>query len=309
MADQDSGAPAKHKARLPGLLAAGLLGALFALTLAGAGGWHWRLALLDWLLGDERVRLEQVAQDHAALARQVDQLALDLRQSESRTAAAPPAAVNERLADLAADIDRLRRTIPPEAMILQLTERTEAAERTMHDFARQQATSQAVLLTIGQLKDAIDRGDPFTLEWAALHPLLQADETALLAGVVTAAETGIPRKEALKLAFAPLAIQLLSQEQSARGPGLWEEIRANLGKLVRVRRMDGQGNDAEAVLGRAEAALAHDDWDGALAEMRALPGPFLATATPWISQTQQRLAADRALSKLGAIAASRAAPR
>jgi hypothetical protein len=44
-------------------------------------------------------------------------------------------------------------------------------------------------------------------------------------------------------------------------------------------------------------------------ELHALTGPFLVTATPWLSDAERRLAADRALAKLVALAAARTAPR
>jgi hypothetical protein len=164
------------------------------------------------------------------------------------------------------------------------------------------------LLVVGQLRDAVDRGDRFDLELAAAKRQLQADEIGLLDALVDGADSGIPRREVLLQRFHPLVQTLLQQEQDAQGGGFWHVIASHLHKLVTLRRMDGKGNDAEAVLGRVEAALAKEDWDQAVEEMHALPGPFAATAAPWIKQAELRLAADRALAKLAALVAARTAP-
>jgi hypothetical protein len=46
-----------------------------------------------------------------------------------------------------------------------------------------------------------------------------------------------------------------------------------------------------------------------VAELRGLPGPFAATAAPWLEQADARVAADHALAKVTAWAASRISGR
>jgi hypothetical protein len=196
----------------------------------------------------------------------------------------------------------LKRSIPQEGLILHLTERVDA-------LAQAQAAGQALLLTVGQLREAVDRGDSFSAELAATRRLAQGDENTMLDAFADGASTGIPRRDQLLRDFQPLSDQLLQMESQVGGTGFWQTIISHMRKVISLRRMDGKGNDAEAVLGRAEAAINQGNWDGAVEDMRALPGPFEVLADDWIRGARLRLAADRALSQLAASAAARTTPR
>ena len=59
-----------------------------------------------------------------------------------------------------------------------------------------------------------------------------------------------------------------------------------------------EGDDPDAVLSRAEAALAAGDVEGALAELDALPAEGKAAMTDWLAQANLRLQAEAALAPL-----------
>ena len=282
----------KPPSRLATALLGGIIGAGLALALiAGAVGTA-RLPLRHWLLADEQSRLDSI---------------------ESILAEKPPAPVplaaeaNDRIAKLEAEIEELRKAIPPAGETFRLAERVENAERSMREMAQTQANSQALLLVAGQLRDAVDRGVPYDLELAALRRLLAPQDAQQLDPLTAAAATGIARREVLQQQFPALADRLMEQEEQARGSGWLHIALRHLRKVISLRRLDGKGNDAEAVVARAEAALKKQDWDQAVAEMRALPGNFAPTAADWIAQAEARSAADRALARITALAAARAA--
>jgi hypothetical protein len=163
----------------------------------------------------------------------------------------------------------------------------------------------ALLISLGQLRDAVDRGDNFVSEMAVVRLQAPSDELALLDNFAAGAESGIARREQLRSRFAALSESLLAQEYDRAQIGFWPSLRAHLHRIVRIRRIDGMGNDVEAILARTEMAIKADDWDKALLEMSALSGPFATTAESWVHQVELRLAADRALSRLTALAAAR----
>ena len=288
------------RSRWPATLFGGIVGALFAVVVLAAAGFNKRDQLREWLLADEEVRLSHIESRIAEISLHVDQLAAQTAQSAHE----PPDTVK-----LQGEIADLKRSIPSEGLLLRLTERVEAAERAERELGQAQAAGQALLLTIGQLRDAIDRGDRFSAELTAARQLAKGDEAAALDGIAPGAETGIARRDQLLRDFKPLSEKLLQQEADSEEPGFWRMIARHLRKVVSVRRMDGQGNDAEAVLARADSAIRDNDWAKAVEEMRALPGPYLATADDWLRQARLRLAADRALSQLAAAAAARTAPK
>jgi hypothetical protein len=279
--------------RWPAALFGAIVGGLVAAAIIFAAAYNKRDQVRAWLLTDEETRMTAAEAKLADLSNRLDHVDQQVTQSAKE----PPDTVK-----LDAEIAELRRSIPAEGLILHLTERIDA-------LTQAQAAGQALLLTVGQLRDAVDRGDRFSAELAAARRLAQGDENTLLDAFADGAASGIPRRDQLLRDFQPLSETLLQKEASVEGTGLWQTIVAHLRKLISLRRMDGKGNDAEAVLGRTEAAFKEGDWDKAVEDMRALPGPFEAIADDWIKGARLRLAADRALSQLAASAAARTTPR
>ncbi len=278
-------------------LAGALIGSLLTLAALAGLAITERPRLQAWLVGDE---LSRLANRQAELQARLDQPA---------PIAVLPDDLGQHLARIDADLIQLHRSIPPEGLLVQLSARTEAAERSIREVTESQATAQALLLIVGQLRAAVDRGDSYELELAALRRLLPAEDASMIAPLAATAAQGIPRHDQLRQTWPAVTEHLLDQENAAVGPGLWPVVWRHLQKLIAIRRMDGKGNDAEAVLARAEAALDKDDWDQMVAELRGLPGPFAATAAPWLEQADARVAADHALAKVTAWAASRISGR
>jgi len=290
----------KPASRWPVAVFGGLIGALIAVVVVAAAGYNRKDQLRLWLLSDDEARLSHIESRIGELSERLDQVSAQSAQVSRE----PPDTVK-----LEGQIADLRRAIPAEGLILRLTERVEAAERAERELTQTQAAASALLLTIGQLRDAVDRGDRFAAELAAARQMAKGDDTALLDSFAPGAETGIARRDQLLRDFAPLREKLLQQEADSEEPGFWHALARHARKLVTIRRMDGRGNDAEAVLARADAALTEGDWDKGVEAMRALPGPYLASADDWLHQARLRLAADRALSQLAAAAGARTAPR
>ena len=274
-------------------LVSGLVGACIAALVIFAAGYNKRDQLRTWLLASEETRLSAAESQMADLGARLDQLTAQAAQAAKE----PPDTVK-----LESEIADLRRSIPDQGIMLRLTEKVDA-------LARAEAAGQALLLTVGQLREAVDRGDRFAAELAAARRLAQGDETVMLDAFAAGAETGIPRRDQLLRDFQPLSEKLLQHESEVESSGFWQAIIAHVRKVISLRRMDGKGNDAEAVLGRTEAAFRQGDWDKAVDDMRALPGPFEAMADDWIKGARLRLAADRDLSQLAASAAARSNPR
>jgi hypothetical protein len=290
----------KPAPRWPAALFGGIIGALFSGVVIAAALYNKHDQLRLWLLSDDEVRLSHLEARVGEVSDRLDQL----RAQSAQASREPPDTVK-----LEGQIAELRRAIPAEGLILRLTERVEAAERAERELTQTQAAASALLLTVGQLRDAVDRGDRFSAELAAARQMTKAEDTVLLDSFAPGAETGIARRDKLLSEFKPLREKLLQQEADSEEPGFWHALARHARKVVAIRRMDGQGNDAEAVLARTDAAFKEGEWDKAVESLGALPGPYLATADDWLHQARLRLAADRALSQLAAAAAARTAPR
>lgn len=196
----------------------------------------------------------------------------------------------------------LRNAIPPEGTILRLAERAESAEKAAREISSQHAQSQALLLVVGQLRDAIDRGDSYELELHAARRVAPPEETSALDSLSANAANGIPRRAALLNSFPVLVPSILRATIVPQGDALWQRALAKLAALVTIRRIDGQGNDTASVLARAEMAVRDGDLAKAAQELTALDGAPAETAAPWIKDALARTAADHALSELAATA-------
>lgn len=322
--DQTPAAPPR------GGFAAGLIGGVAgtAVILAGmAAAWPFvrdqllgadgtRIALLERQSDDLSQRLAQVQgqlgnQSDGAGATLLNSLSQRLSSVEQRlsSAAEDPrlsslsqkmdqtVADNARLRD---EMEKLRNTIPPEGLILRLAERAESAEKAAREISSQHAQAQALLLVVGQLRDAVERGDPYDFELHAVRRIAPAEEAAQLDVLAPSAVSGLPRRAALLNSLPLLAPTILRAGIIDDGGSLWDRALARLASLVVVRRIDGNGTDPASILARAQAAARDGDLAKAAQELGALEGPYAEKAAPWIKDAQARIAADRALSMLSA---------
>jgi hypothetical protein len=180
-----------------------------------------------------------------------------------------------------------------------LTNRMAGLERATKAFAddlvkRVAATGDRPLrlaVSAQALQAAVERGDPFATELAAVKPL--AANPQALAPLEPFAGSGMPTAAALARELTGLvpAMQRLTAAPPAQG-GFLERLQANAEHLVRIRPIDETpGDDPAAVISRIEAKAARADIAGALSEFAKLPAPVRAPAEEWIKKAQARDAA------------------
>lgn len=194
----------------------------------------------------------------------------------------------------------------------------ERANRTLADeLAKRPATTgndNAVRLavTAGALRSAVERGDSFSAELAAVRPLV-SDANAL-AALEPFAASGVPSNVALGRELAGLVQPMLraaGSNPTPRDGGFIDRLQANAERLVRVRPIDeAPGDDPAPVLARIETKAAQADVPGALNELAKLPPVVRAPAQAWIAKAEARRHAVEASRRLAAqaIAALKAAP-
>jgi hypothetical protein len=317
---------------------AGAVGGLVIVVLAGVGaGVAWP-TIAPILLGDQEARLSTLERGLsdlsgklAAIEREQGRTAggeasaglgpLNQRVTALESAAHGSGTADPRLAalpdqtdKLSADVDRLReqldslrRAMPPEGTILRLAERAEAAEKEVRQVAAQRASAQALLLVVGQLRDAIDRGDPYQSELRAARRVATAEDAQLLEPLAAGAATGIARKAALVEGFPTLASDIVRSAYAPVEGDLWQRAVNRLTRLISIRRIDGQGDGPAAIVARAETRARAGELAKAADELSALKGAPAEVAAKWIDQAKARADADRVLSELAASAAAQTA--
>ena len=148
-------------------------------------------------------------------------------------------------------------------------------------------------IALAALRAAVESGAPFGPELAALGP----DMPPLLS---QAAETGVPSLATLQDSFAEAARAALEAALRADMGDSWTDramsfFRTQTGARSLTPR---EGSDPDAILSRAEAALAKGDLVATLAELDTLPEVARAAMADWRSTADQRLSAITALREL-----------
>ena len=306
-------APATRSGLLPmllGGLVAGAIGfAVASLTLPSA-----QMDLQD-LLAAQDARIAAIQQQLNAqpdvdlaplVAGQADLAALAaaledrIAALETRPAASPtgdPAGTSA--AGFGADVAALR---------AELTELTEMA-KTQLDAARAEAAAieenaaaaaraAAGRAALARLQTGVESGAPLGAVLADLEDLLDAPAPAALLAV----QDGVPPLMALQDSFPAYARAALT---IARAEGVAGEDDTGVGAFLRnqfqVRSVNPRaGDDVDAILSRAQAALRAGLLDDALAEIAQLPEVARAELSDWLALAEARADAIAAVDMLAA---------
>jgi hypothetical protein len=227
------------------------------------------------------------------------------RADTAQNAGAQGQAVDRR--DIATLTDRLaalERTA--QSLQAELGEQRTALAKQRDAGADERAVRRAVVAEM--LKAAVARGDGFRAELDAAKAL--GADNAMLSPLEPFADSGVPTAAVLARRLRDIlpAMRRATEPQGAAEGGFLKRLQVNAERLVRIQPVGEQpGDDAGAILARAEAKVGRGDIAGAVTELSALPPDVRAPAADWIKTAQAReaaIAAGRrfAASQLGALA-------
>ena len=240
----------------------------------------------------------KVASDTAALAnRRIEETAALARDARSQADAAASTASRNNPESARADLEALANRIAT------VEKNAKAAEA---EFAKRVAASpddRVGRLAVGalSLRSAVERGDPFASELAAVKAL--GADAKLLAVLEPYVAAGLPSPSSLSRELGKLAPQMQRAAGTTAENSIIEKLQANAERLVRIRPIaDVPGDDPATVIGRIEIKTAQNDIAGALAEMRKLPAPVRAPAEDWTRRAEGRNAALESVKSFAATA-------
>ncbi len=286
-----------------------------------------RLARLEQTIGglaalDSRVtKIEQSAGATVALDARVARL----EKAPPQTAAAPNnQALTDRIAALEtalgdakgradAAFDAAQKNTPPNAAVATgqkdidalatrlaaLEQATKGADERIARAASIGADKPGRLAFVAlALRTAVERGDPFVTELAAVKPLVT--DPAQITPLEPFAATGVPRGAALARELSQLAGPMLNAAGAApREAGLFDRLTQGAEKLVRIRPInETPGDDPATVISRADVKAANGDLAGALADLSRLPDAVRAPAKDWMKKAEAQAAALAAARRL-----------
>ena len=250
-------------------------------------------------LEDRPVFTGELDEDNAAMAAAVEALEARLN-AERDEAAAAVAAAQEAQAATTAEMQAASEAAQAAIAEAEARAAETAAENAAAMAAAEAQAAETVAATqaqaaLSRIQIAMAAGNPFA---DALADLPMEAPVALAA----VADEGVPTDEDLQAAFPaaaraalPIALREVAGDSAADRLGAF--LMGQIGGRSTEPR-DGDGPDA--VLSRAEAAVAVGDIDSALAEIDALPEGAQAALQNWIMQAETRAAADAALAELAA---------
>lgn len=311
---------------LGGVIAAGVgFGAAYAIN---PEGWPWMQGRDNAALTDltqvnaaQDARLDKLTSDIGTLSAdqkssdfeaQINktQSAVDALSSQLATVSDQQAALETRLTDLEkqpieqgaskaavaayeAELKKMQDAIAAQRQELEQMVATAQAKETAAQETAQAAIRRAA---IRRIQSALDSGAGFG---GAISDLEQTGVTVPAA--LSAVSSGVPTIAELAAAYsAPardaLRISRKAQSDSGEESGLGSFLKTQLG----VRSLTPQeGDSADAVLSRAEAALRDRRLGDALAEIQALPDAGRAALADWVKLAQERHDAVSAAETLG----------
>lgn len=218
-------------------------------------------------------------------------------------ASAPAPAV-----DKAALENLARRLAESESRAADLAKRLAAMESARVQYTRADAAAQALILAVGQMRDAAAAGRPFAKELEALRALAAADPALAgpIAGLVerTAppAEKGVPTVAVLRERFGAVARAVAIAARGGDDADWIQRMKGRVFSLVAVRRTDGAApaGTPDALILAAEKALAADDLAQAVAALDTLSGAPAVPARDWLGAARARVDLDAALAEMHA---------
>ena len=250
-----------------------------------------------------RERLNQLETMGDTVSERIAEMARTAESAPSEPAAGALAAVEE----LDARNERLS------AAVRGMTGRLDRLESVRAPATDSESAARALILAVGQLREALRTSGPYAVEVAAVKALVGGDREALGAVAVLeeTADTGIPTLEALSAQFDAVARRVVIESIDLGGDGWLQRAGKWFFSIVSIRRTGGgaAGAEPDSVVARAEALLASGDLMAAVDALAALDGAGAAAAAEWRARAQSRLAAERAIAKLHIHAISRVGAR
>ncbi|MDE3060359.1 MAG: hypothetical protein KGJ06_05055 [Pseudomonadota bacterium] len=216
-----------------------------------------------------------------ALRHRLDALEDRIKILEAKPAAETPAANEERMVHVEEALGRQQEAL--QAMKAQLGGLQSADTHRL-----------SLLIAFGQLREAALSGAPFTDPLSEFSQIAAPDAALqpFLATLQPFAAAGAPTLDSLKKQLDALIPQALSPQPSGT-------LARNLQSLVRIRKTgEPAGNDDEAVLARAETALARGDVETSLKEAAAASPASAQALLPWMDKAKALLAIRNALDAL-----------
>jgi hypothetical protein len=171
--------------------------------------------------------------------------------------------------------------------------------------------AEAIVLAVEQLRTSLRQDKPFAQDLAAVRALASGDSEmlAILDQLQPYADEGVPTADDLEKDLSRLAPEIVRSAVVGDGQSWWRQALYQVSTVISVRRIGktSQGDQADAVVARAQGELDGDDLRGAVSTLRVLTGLPGQVAAPWLHDAQARIAVEAAEAEMSRVALERLA--
>ena len=163
--------------------------------------------------------------------------------------------------------------------------------------------SNALLLAVGQLRDAARTANEFAASFSAVEALAGGSvaHKSALTTLKKHAAKGVPDLPVLRRRFDRLSGDIVRASYTPAGDGWIDQTLFRISKLVTFRRTGEAGarkDDIAGLVARAELRLAAGDLKTAAAIVRQFTGGPKKVSQDWLRAAESRLAVDVAMTQL-----------
>ena len=246
-----------------------------------------RIDVLEAAVNDQSTQ-QDMGDANAEIEERLRSLSEKVAELESRPLTASLS--EDVVAGFEAELERVRNSLTEQqAEVERMVADAQDMERVSAEAARI-ASAQSV---VARLRSALDAGNPFS----GLLDELARLQVAVPEELKTVADTGVVTLSGLQDQFPPAARSALaaSREETKDTGGLIDFVHRHLGARSVVPR---EGDDPDAILSRAGAAVDEGHIAAALQELTSLPEAGQAAVSEWQMAAKTRLDAEAATAAL-----------
>lgn len=232
-----------------------------------------------------QMRLEEMEEQVAALSTSAAQ------GSAGGEIAEQVAGLEQSVSQMRGMLEEIRQTADANnAAVETLGQRLESLSEQM--AADDEGPRLALVVAASALRSAVERGEPYASELETYSAL--APDASQLDPLRPYAQFGIPTRAELAAEAPEVASAIAAQGRGADpSAGLLDRLMASARSAIDVRPVgDVEGESAEAIAARMEAAVQAGNFEKALAEYETLPLEAKEAAAPFAEKLRARRAAE-----------------
>ena len=179
-----------------------------------------------------------------------------------------------------------------------------ALGQTLEGVSGNDLKAAAMLIAFSQLRDSLNRSEPFEEDLVLLEKLAGDDNpelNAALERLAPHADGGVLSSEGLSEEFKTFAGDIVFSSLKGEDVSFKEKAKARIGNILQVEK-EGElvtGTETQATVSKAQKLLDEGNIQGAIAELQTLDGEAAKTAQPFIQEAQVSLLAEKAQQLLG----------